>query len=536
MQLTFKQRIWSIPAIAALLFTVGIAINISYTSSALYHINRAGNVDYPALAHFNSLIRDVQAISEGMQHAVADGEKDALTEIQAREQAIRHTLAAMAAIDGHADRAAVIGKEFDAYYQPTLKAGKIMLGIESGDAPAEIAKMQSALKVLQQDLTKNYELESKQLTLTLDDSSHNVKFLMTLNSVVAALAVTCLAIASYVIIRLLWRQLGGEPEYAIKIAETIAEGDFGTGINTMPNDAGSLLLSLRDMQDKLAQTIVRIRQSGDTITGAAREIFAGNTDLAVRTDEQARALEQTVRSMEQLTATVKQNADNALQANQLAASASGVAVEGGTVVSQVVGTMGAINASSKKIVDIIAVIDGIAFQTNILALNAAVEAARAGEQGRGFAVVASEVRNLAQRSSAAAKEIKSLIEDSVRRVDDGAKLVDHAGTTMGAIVDSIKRVTDIMGEITAASREQSAGIEQVLDAIGQIDQGTQQNAALVKQASAAAQSLQDQADNLAHVVSTFKLGHAAATQAQSDSPRITLGAAAPRAIQYRSQP
>jgi methyl-accepting chemotaxis protein len=506
MPLTFKQRIWAIPAIAALLFTVGIAVNISYTSSALYHINRAGAVDYPALDHLNSLIRDVQAISEGMQQAVTDGEKEGLAEIQKREQAIRKTLAAMGAIDGHAEHAAAIAREFDAYYQPTLKAGRIMLGIEAGEAPPEIARMQSALKKLNQDLAQSYVRESRQLTATLNDSSRNVKFLMTVNIVVAILAVACLVIASYVIIRLLWRQLGGEPEYAIKIAETIAEGDFGTRIDTAAHEH-SMLRSLHDMQHKLAQTIVRIRQSGNTITQASHEISAGNADLAVRSEDQAKALEQTVSSMRHLTATVKQNADNARQANQLAASASGVATEGGAVVAQAVGTMGAINASSKKIVDIISVIDGIAFQTNILALNAAVETARAGEQGRGFAVVASEVRSLAQRSGAAAKEIKALIEDSVQRVDEGAKLVDRAGATMHEIVASITRVTDIMGEITAASQEQSAGIEDVLNALGQIDEGTQQNAALVKQASAAAQSLQDQADNLAQVVSTFKLGH-----------------------------
>ena len=512
MPLTFKQRIWAIPAIAALLFTVGIAINISYTSAAVSNINRAGTVDYPALDHLNTLIRNVQAISEGMQHAVTDGEQDGLKEIQQREQLVRGTLRTMAAIDGHAEAAAQLGKAFDAYYLPALRAGKILLGIESGDAPPQIARMQTAFRHLNQLLGQQYARESKQLTATLDASSRNVKFLMTLNTAVALLAVSCLAIASLVIIRLLWRQLGGEPEYAIRIAGTIAEGDFSSSIDSA---AGSMLRSLHDMQHKLARTIVRIRESGDTITVASREIVAGNRDLALRTEDQARSLEQTVQSMQQLTSTVRQNADNAQRANQLAAAASGVAVEGGAVVAQVVGTMGTINASSQKIVDIISVIDGIAFQTNILALNAAVEAARAGEQGRGFAVVASEVRNLAQRSAAAAKEIKHLIEDSVQRVEQGARFADQAGSTMHEIVQGIQRVTDIMAEITTASQEQSAGIEQMLHALAHIDQGTQQNAALVQQAAAATQSLQDQADNLAQAVSVFKLSHVAA-------PRLPL--------------
>jgi methyl-accepting chemotaxis protein len=259
------------------------------------------------------------------------------------------------------------------------------------------------------------------------------------------------------------------------------------------------------MQDQLTDVVVRIKTSSDAIATASGQIAAGNQDLSSRTEEQASSLEETAASMEELTSTVKQNADNARQANQLALSASEVAVKGGNVVGQVVDTMASINASSKKIVDIIGVIDGIAFQTNILALNAAVEAARAGEQGRGFAVVAAEVRSLAQRSGAAAKEIKGLIDDSVGKVDVGSALVGEAGKTMAEIVGSVKRVTDIIGEITAASQEQSTGIEQVNQAIAQMDQVTQQNAALVEEAAAAAQSMQEQAANLVEAVSVFRL-------------------------------
>ncbi|MCR8958384.1 methyl-accepting chemotaxis protein [Variovorax sp. S2] len=293
---------------------------------------------------------------------------------------------------------------------------------------------------------------------------------------------------------------------AIFIAETVASGDLSKEFETeRGGDFGRLLRGMGEMEDTLTDVVTRIKASTDSIVVASGQITAGNHDLSSRTEQQASSLEETAASMEELTSTVKQNADNAKQANQLALSASEVAVKGGGVVNQVVDTMASINASSKKIVDIIGVIDGIAFQTNILALNAAVEAARAGEQGRGFAVVASEVRNLAQRSSAAAREIKGLIEDSVSKVDVGSALVGEAGKTMEEIVGSVKRVTDIVGEITAASHEQAQGIEQVNQAVAQMDQVTQQNAALIQEAAAAAQSLQEQAGNLSQVVATFKL-------------------------------
>jgi methyl-accepting chemotaxis protein len=276
-------------------------------------------------------------------------------------------------------------------------------------------------------------------------------------------------------------------------------------VQTRVGDNTSLLAAIKRMNDSLANVVGHVRGGTDTIATASGQIAAGNQDLSQRTEEQASSLQETAASMEELTGTVKQNADNARQANQLAQSASEVAVKGGAVVGQVVDTMAGINASSRKIVDIISVIDGIAFQTNILALNAAVEAARAGEQGRGFAVVASEVRSLAQRSAAAAKEIKGLIDDSVDKVDTGSKLVAQAGQTMQEIVGSIRRVTDIMGEISAASQEQTTGIEQVNKAITQMDQVTQQNAALVEQASSAAQAMQEQANHLVEAVSVFKL-------------------------------
>ena len=299
---------------------------------------------------------------------------------------------------------------------------------------------------------------------------------------------------------------------AVTVAETIASGNLNAHIVAEGRDeTGLLMQALKAMNDSLAKVVAEVRQGTETIATASGEIASGNQDLSSRTEEQASSLEQTAASMEELTSTVKQNADNARQANQLAVSASEVAVRGGSVVSQVVDTMGSINASSRKIVDIIGVIDGIAFQTNILALNAAVEAARAGEQGRGFAVVASEVRSLAQRSASAAKESKTLIGDSVDKVEVGSAQVAEAGRTMDEIVASVRRVTDIMGEISAASHEQTQGIDQINQAITQMDQVTQQNAALVEEAAAAAASLQEQAGSLLQVVSVFTVGAGSAS-------------------------
>jgi methyl-accepting chemotaxis protein len=331
---------------------------------------------------------------------------------------------------------------------------------------------------------------------TAYDSARNQVLLISLIAILAGVAV------AWFITRSITRPIRA----AVKVAETVAAGDLSSTIDVSGRDeTGQLMQALKNMNDSLNRIVGDVRGGTDSIALGSDEIARGNLDLSARTEQQASALEETASSMEELTSTVKQNADNARQANQLAVSAQEVAVEGGQVVSQVVDTMGAINESARKIVDIIGVIDGIAFQTNILALNAAVEAARAGEQGRGFAVVATEVRNLAQRSAAAAKEIKVLIGDSVNAVETGSRLVDQAGATMDKIVASVERVTDIMGEITAASREQEAGIEQINQAIGDMDSVTQQNAALVEEAAAAAQSLREQAGNLTEAVSVFKL-------------------------------
>ena len=322
----------------------------------------------------------------------------------------------------------------------------------------------------------------------------------------AALMAAAIGSILFAIGLMIARSVSRPIEQAVKVAQQVAMGDLTNRIEvTSKDETGKLMQALKDMNENLVRIVSNVHSGTNAIATASSQIAAGNLDLSSRTEQQASSLEETASSMEELTSTVKQNADNARQANQLAASASDIALQGGAIVVRVVHTMGAINDSAKKIVDIISVIDGIAFQTNILALNAAVEAARAGEQGRGFAVVATEVRSLAQRSAAAAKEIKTLIGDSVEKVDAGSKLVAQAGSTMDEVVNSVKRVTDIMAEIAAASQEQSAGIEQVNQAISQMDQVTQQNAALVEEAAAAAESLQDQASSLAQTVSVFKL-------------------------------
>ena len=402
--------------------------------------------------------------------------------------------------------AETVGKKLGKYRQDVDTA----IDLSMVDVNTGMAAMQTAdggFQGLLKDFNQLVQFESRlahESYASAGDTFDKVVFgLLTILALALAVSVGAALFMSRMIVRPL-RQ-------AIVAADRIAGGDLSVEIKVVGRDeTGELLAALKHMSESLAKIVSEVRSGTEAIGSGTKQIASGNADLSQRTEEQASSLEETASSMEELTSTVKQNAENAKQANQLAASASEVAVKGGRVVSEVVETMSSINESSKKIVDIISVIDGIAFQTNILALNAAVEAARAGEQGRGFAVVATEVRNLAQRSAAAAKEIKALIGDSVDKVGAGTKLVDEAGKTMQEIVSSVKRVTDIMSEITAASQEQSSGIEQVNQAITQMDEVTQQNAALVEEAAAAAESLEEQAQNLAQAVAAFNVGTTAA--------------------------
>jgi methyl-accepting chemotaxis protein len=399
-------------------------------------------------------------------------------------------------------------------------------------AMTETRKHANALDDMLTELAQQKEARAKtaaEETAATFSTSRSFMLVLTLCSALAGVALGVL------ITRQLTRQLGGEPCDAAAVAARIAAGDLGVEIATRPGDTGSMMHAMKQMRDSLALIVSQVRAGTDTIATASAQVAAGSQDLSSRTEQQASSLEETASSMEELTSTVKGNADNAHQATVLAASASEVAVRGGKVIGDVVDTMGQINASANKIVDIIAVIDGIAFQTNILALNAAVEAARAGEQGRGFAVVASEVRTLAQRSANAAKEIKQLIGDSVGKVEDGSRLVADAGSTMQEIVASVRRVADIMAEISSASREQTMGIDQINGAVAQMDQVTQQNAALVEEAAAASESMQEEAARLAEVVSVFRLGAGEAAAVPAAQPQLR-GKGLPRAITSRQSP
>jgi methyl-accepting chemotaxis protein len=385
---------------------------------------------------------------------------------------------------------------------------KIFAMAENGTAsPAELRSMVDSKL---QPLSNAYDDAMRELVRfqagLLKQARADVDAMVESGKTLLLLAGGAVAVLSALLAWMLTRSITRPLGEAVEIARTVASGDLAVEVRVMSSDeTGQLMAALKTMTGNLNQLVARVRLGTETIATAATEVAEGNLDLSARTEQQAGSLEETASSMEELTGTVQQNAENARQGTQLAASASSVAEKGGAVVSQVVETMAAINGSARKIVDIIGVIDGIAFQTNILALNAAVEAARAGEQGRGFAVVASEVRTLAQRSASAAKEIKALIDDSVQQVEAGSALVNEAGATMQEVVRSVHRVSDLMAEISSASQEQRDGIEQVNQAIGQMDQVTQQNAALVEEAAAATQSMREQADTLAQAVSAFRL-------------------------------
>jgi methyl-accepting chemotaxis protein len=395
------------------------------------------------------------------------------------------------------------------------QAGALTLGELRAKQDLFFAAIDEMVKFQQDLMHKSGEAATAQVATSI-----------TITIAVAFGALILAVTMTWLITRSVLGELGGELSDAREAAQRIAKGDLSQPLTVREGDSQSLFAALRAMQHALADTVAAVRQGSESVATASAQIAQGNQDLSSRTEEQASALEETAATMEQLNSTVRNNADNARQADQLAQAAAGIATQGGQVVGQVVATMQGINDSSRKIGDILGVIDGIAFQTNILALNAAVEAARAGEQGRGFAVVAGEVRSLAQRSAEAAKEIKGLISRNVEQVEQGTALVDQAGKTMGEIVGSIQRVSDIVGEISSATTEQSSGISQVGEAVSQMDRVTQQNAALVEESAAAAESLESQARKLVQSVAVFKLA-GGANPTTAPAPRIAAAKPTP---------
>jgi methyl-accepting chemotaxis protein len=503
--MSIKRRIWALPVISTVIFGLGIAVSAGIANRALTSIRMTEQIDYPVLDATKSLALEVGAVTDSLRDAVSEGDKARITAVGEQAAKLRANIARLGALAGQEAAGARLGKEFDAYYVPALSSARIMLEMEQGDAQATVGRMQSALAVLNTDLQKTNDAAKAQFKAGIAASEASVNKVLSTMVLAALIVVLSMALVSWFVVKAIWKQLGGEPEYARDIAAAVAAGDLSMDIHTDVGDQGSLLVALKEMRDRLSNMVAEIKTSAETIALASAEISSGNTDLAGRTESQASSLERTARAMDELTGAVRENAANTSQANALVMTASTIATRGGKVVGGVVATMGEINTSAHKIVEIIAVIDGIAFQTNILALNAAVEAARAGEQGRGFAVVASEVRNLAQRSAAAAKEIKGLIGDSVAKVNAGTVLVDEAGVTMDQIVASVKKVHDIMAEISDAGQRQSQGIDDIGRAIASIDDMTQQNSALVEEASAAAVSLLDQTDQLSGALAVFKL-------------------------------
>jgi methyl-accepting chemotaxis protein len=527
-------------ALMVILTVVGV-VRMAQIQNRLDHVVSVNNVVTRLVVDMRNNVSErvtsLRTLTLMTDPADMEPELNRFKEQTAKYDAFQQKLAEKFALEASAEEKALLAqiKDAEGVAMPAIaKASALYLANNAMDATRVMVKeIRPAQKKWLEALDQLGALEDKQNNQTQVDAEAQFVSARNFMLILLALAVGMGVAAAAVITRGLLKQLGGEPGYTAKIATSIAEGDLSIAINTKSSDRGSLLSEMKQMRNSLVDIVSQVRRGTQTITTASREIAAGNVDLSSRTELQASSLEKTASAMEELTSTVKQNADNAREANQLAATASDVARKGGDVVSQVIGTMGEINSSASKIADIIGVIDGIAFQTNILALNAAVEAARAGEQGRGFAVVASEVRNLAQRSAAAAKEIKTLIGDSVEKIGRGSKLVGQAGVTMDEVVDSVKRVTNIMSEIANASAEQSAGIEQVNLSIIEMDGMTQQNAALVEQAAAAFQSLQDQAAELQRVVSIFKL--AEGEQAAAEAPALAAAstAVATRAVVAR---
>jgi methyl-accepting chemotaxis protein len=492
-------------------FALGTFTVLFISTTTLNTIGGVGETHYPYLDATTQFASKLDALGTTITSAVSEGEKKRLDEAKEIANQIRKILKGAETLPGHGEQVRSLSIDFEAYFVASMETAGLFLGDIQGDGPASVPKMQAAQKKLEVSLKSQRELAQSGFSAALKSAEDGVRSSRNVTVIIGLVVIIVLGIASWLVIGSVWAQLGGEPEYARSSMRVMAQGDLSQHIHIQTGDQSSLLAAVQEMTLGLRTMVAGVRSSSHSITDAAREIASGNHDLSIRTEQQASSLAHTSNAMAVITSTIQQNADSSRQASDLASSASAVAVRGGEVMGQVIQTMASIDHSSKKISEIIGVIDGIAFQTNILALNAAVEAARAGEQGRGFAVVASEVRSLAGRSAQAAKEISALIKASVDQVGHGSTLVQRAGETMQEIVSSVQKVGSIIEEITVASREQATSIAETGEAIRKMDETTQQNAALVEEAAAAATGLEEQAEELVRTMANFKLGDAGDT-------------------------
>ncbi len=499
----FKTRILLLPAITLALFVAGWLVSAALASRTATSVATLGGVDYPWLEGMNRLDELVKRTTQTTQSAVAEGDESKLDDVKEIAGEAATTMRRLAALDGRKTSAEAVGKAYATYSAAATDAARSMLETRD-DTASKVAAMQQAQKALTTVLDRETKTARHNVEVRLDASRLGVRRMMISNAVSGAAIVLTLLLGAWLVLRAIARDLGAEPEYLRTVVERIAAGDLQTDNDSQVDDR-SVLGKLRVMATQLAQIVSSIRHVAQEVRDASAQIAQGNDDLSRRTQTQAAALEETAASMEQMTASVRRNASNASQADQITRDARSQAEQGGQVMSDTHEAMQAINTSSRRIGDIVGLIDEIAFQTNLLALNAAVEAARAGEQGRGFAVVAGEVRSLAQRSAGAAKEIKTLIKDSVEKVTVGSELVGRSGRTLTDIIDGVKKVTDTVADIVAASHEQAAGIDEVSHTVTSMDESTQQNAALVEEASAASRAMQEQADMLLQQVAFFKL-------------------------------
>jgi methyl-accepting chemotaxis protein len=504
--MNFRTKIWLLPISAALVFIVGSGASYivgSQTSAQMEHLR---DVDYPYLESVARIDRGAEEFRLTLQSAATEGDESKLKEVEEVVAGVRKSVAEAGQLAGKADAARSLGSAFDAYQGAALAATRAML--TKGDAGDSVKRMQAGLADFSQRLQADKKLAAEAVNRAQAAALSGVQANGWVGLGTGVVVLLVLGVASRLILASVWRELGDEPARLQRFVQRVADGDLSSDAADA-SVPGSLHAAVIAMVARLGETVSTIRHATDSIAVASREIAAGSMDLNTRTEQTSANLQQTASSVSQLTGSVHQSAEAARAADGLVSTASAAARRGGEIVAQVVTSMDQINDASRKINDIISVIDGIAFQTNILALNAAVEAARAGEQGRGFAVVAGEVRTLAQRSAHAAKEIKTLIGASAEKVSSGSRLVKDAGGAMQEIVDGVRRVTEMIGEISTAAQEQASGISQVDNSVNELDRMTQQNAALVEQSAAASESLQDQAQRLALAVNVFRVSGAA---------------------------